>query len=82
MANRKMTPKARQGRMDECLIKYQNDPKHNGPPMVGIYNKGEGSNHYALVVGKDNSGNYIIIDLDKPGGLAPSLEEGKPPFAL
>lgn len=62
VATQKMTPKARQSKLDECLAKYQNDPKHNGPPMVGIYNKGEGSNHYVLVVGKDTGGNYIIID--------------------
>lgn len=54
--------KMKQDALQECLEKYRKDPKHNAPPMVGIYNYGEGSNHYVLVAGQDENGDYIIID--------------------
>lgn len=61
-AKENISQKKKKEKLDKCLEKYKKDPGHNGPPMVSIYNKGAGSNHFVLVVGKDKSGNYIIID--------------------
>lgn len=56
------SPKEKISKLDDCLAKYEKDPKHNAPPMVSIYSKGAGSNHFVMVVGKDKNGNYIIVD--------------------
>lgn len=55
--------KTKVNKLDECLEKYRNDPTHNAPPMISIYNKNnKNANHYVMVVGKDKNGNYIIVD--------------------
>lgn len=62
-SNAKTQDKA-QNLLDSLLLKYQNDPEHNAPPTVGIWNtkNGEKSNHYVTVLGKDKDGNYVIAD--------------------
>lgn len=63
-SNAKEQDKA-QNLLDDLLLKYQNDPEHNAPPTVGIWNtkkNGSVGNHYVTVVGKDKNGNYVIAD--------------------
>lgn len=88
ITNGNMSQKEKKEKLDECLKKYRNDPGHNGPPMVSIDSKKTVkdkknkityiiSNHFVLVVGKDKSGNYIIIDPAVDGRVTLKVPEEK-----
>lgn len=63
VAKNSESTEAKVNKLDECLEKYRNDPAHNAPPMISIYNKNnKDANHYVMVVGKDENGDYIIVD--------------------
>lgn len=56
------SPQEKISALDDAIENHRNNPGSCAPPMVSIYSKGSGSNHFVMVVGKDEKGDYIIVD--------------------